>query len=90
MEKEKVYEPKEQKYRGKDATTIIDVDGFFMPVYLSSSVDGLAQAIHSKANRVITFNHINADFHNDVVIPLAEKMKEKGVSALDELTLPKS
>ena len=88
--KEKVYEPKMgSDYRGKDAATIVDMgNNIFMPIYLSASANGLAQAIKSNSKRVITFNRINSDFHNEVVIPLVEKMKERGVAALDDLNLP--
>ena len=81
------FSPKDPKYRGRDAATILDVgEGMYFAVYCSESAGGLEQvATNSERRSVIMFNKINHKFYDDVVHPFAKEMQEKGTEALKAL-----
>jgi len=78
------YNPTKPEHQGKDAATILRTGKNFTPVYLTATVEGLGQLVDGKLDRVVVFNEINPTFFSEVVCPLAEDLKKRGLDALGD------
>ena len=80
----RVLKPNNEAYKGKDAASISEMSGVYVPFFLSKSADGIIRALNSDLESIILFNEVNSDFYHNVVCPLAGEMNRKGLDALEE------